>query len=131
MLIVVDAHSGVPVYRQVMDQIRFHIDTGRLAQGAALPSTRSLSAELKVNPMTLSKAYSLLEEEGYIERRPGLPSVVAKRSDDDRRGKQIEQLRRSLEPAVDLLTELDISGDEALGVFGAMLADAGSKGDSR
>ncbi len=131
MLIVVDAHSGIPVYRQVMDQIKFHIDTGKLPEGSEIPSTRSLSAELKVNPMTLSKAYSLLEEEGYIERRKGLPSVVAKRSDDDRRGQQIERLRGSLEPAVQLVAELDLGGDEALGVFGAMLADAGSKGESR
>jgi DNA-binding transcriptional MocR family regulator len=61
MLIVVDPHSGVPVYRQLMDQIRFHIASGLLKPGDELPSTRALSTELGVNPMTVSKAYSFLE----------------------------------------------------------------------
>ena len=76
MLIVVDPHSGVPVYRQVMDQIKFHIASGILRAGDELPSTRSLSAELGVNPMTISKAYSYLERDEVVERRPGRPLVV-------------------------------------------------------
>ena len=76
MLIVVDPHSGVPVYRQLMDQIKFHIASGILKPGDELPSTRSLSAELGVNPMTISKAYSFLEREDVVERRPGRPLVV-------------------------------------------------------
>ncbi len=54
MLIVVDPHSGVPVYRQLMDQIKFHVATGLLNPGEELPSTRALSAELGINPMTIS-----------------------------------------------------------------------------
>ena len=76
MLIVIDPSRGVPVFRQVMDQVRFHIASGLLQPGDELPATRSLSAELGVNPMTISKAYNLLERDGVLERRPGRPLVV-------------------------------------------------------
>ena len=76
MLLVVDRHNGVPAYRQIMDQIRFQIASGVLRPGDALASTRSLSAELGLNPMTVSKAYGYLEKEGVLERRPGLDADV-------------------------------------------------------
>ena len=96
MLIVVDPHSGVPVYRQLMDQIKFHIASGLLVPGEELPSTRALSSELGVNPMTISKAYSFLEREGVLERRPGRPLVVRAVESEQIRAQKIEQLRQSL-----------------------------------
>ena len=80
MLITIDVHSGVPAYRQLVDQIRLHVATGRLQPGAEIPSTRALSAELGLNPMTISRAYALLEDEGVLERRPGLSLVVRAQS---------------------------------------------------
>lgn len=59
--------SGVPIYRQLIDQARAQIATGRLSAGEFLPSVRQVSAELAVNPMTVSKAYSLLERDGVVE----------------------------------------------------------------
>src|SRR5580658_9073455 len=59
--------SGVPIYRQLLDQVRAQIATGRLAPGEFLPSVRQVAAELTVNPMTVSKAYSLLERDGVVE----------------------------------------------------------------
>ena len=64
MILVVDPHSGFPVYRQIVDQVRLQVSSGALAPGDELPSTRSLSTQLGVNPMTISKAYALLEGEG-------------------------------------------------------------------
>jgi len=57
----------VPIYRQIFDQVRAQIATGRLADGAFLPSVRQVAGELAVNPMTVSKAYSLLERDGVVE----------------------------------------------------------------
>ena len=76
MIVVVDPSSGVPVFRQLMDQIRLQIASGLLGPGDELPPTRAMSADLGVNPMTVSKAYNLLEREGVLERRPGRPLVV-------------------------------------------------------
>jgi GntR family transcriptional regulator len=121
MLIVVDPSSGVPVFRQLMDQIRFHIASGLLKPGEELPATRSLSAELGVNPMTVSKAYNLLEREGVLERRPGRPLVVAQIDPADLDLEKLDRLRASLADAVRAARQLGIRSDEATRVFRELL----------
>jgi GntR family transcriptional regulator len=63
--------SGVPIYRQIMDQVRALVAGGRLDDGDLLPSIRQLAADLDVNMMTVSKAYARLEVEGVLERVRG------------------------------------------------------------
>jgi len=123
MLIVVDLHSGVPVYRQLMDQVKFHIASGLLKPGDELPSTRALSAELGLNPMTISKAYSYLEREEVIERRPGKPHVVKAVSGDVSHWRRMEQLRESLSVSVTIARQLGIEDAQALRVFEELLAE--------
>ena len=122
MLIVVDPHSGIPVYRQVMDQVKLLIASGRLQPGAELPSTRSLSASLGVNPMTISKAYGLLERDRVLERRPGRRLVVRPLGEAERRDQRLERLRESLRPTARMVGQLGIDWEEALGLFGELLA---------
>ena len=69
--------SGTPIYRQLVDQTSQLVASGRLGVGDLLPSVRTVAAELGVNPMTVSKAYSLLEREGVVARRRGMGMVVA------------------------------------------------------
>ncbi len=71
--------SAVPIYRQLVDQVERLIAGGHLVPGAELPSVRSVAAEHAINPMTVSKAYSLLEAAGLLERRRGLGFQVAQR----------------------------------------------------
>jgi GntR family transcriptional regulator len=121
MLIVVDPSSGVPVFRQVMDQVRFHIASGLLKAGDELPPTRSLSAELGVNPMTVSKAYNLLERDGVLERRPGKPLVVRELAPEDIELEKLDQLRSHLASAVRAARQLNVKSGEAIKVFRQML----------
>ena len=121
MLIVVDPSSGVPVFRQVMDQVRFHIASGLLKAGDELPPTRSLSAELGVNPMTISKAYNLLERDGVLERRPGRPLVVKALAPEELELEKLEQLRSHLTGAVRAAQQLSLKPGEAIKVFRQML----------
>ncbi|HTV48508.1 MAG TPA: GntR family transcriptional regulator [Phycisphaerae bacterium] len=65
--ITVSTSSGAPLYRQIIDQVRARVAGGHLAAGEFLPSVRQLAEHLQINPMTVSKAYSLLEREGVIE----------------------------------------------------------------
>jgi GntR family transcriptional regulator len=123
MLIVVDPHSGVPVYRQIMDQVKFHIASGLLRPGDELPSTRSLSVELGVNPMTISKAYSFLEKENVVERRPGRPVAVKAVGEAEIRNRKLERLKRNLAPTVTMVRQLKIDREEALKAFREMLED--------
>ena len=78
MLLEIDHHSGVPIYRQVIEQIRQQIMAGQLSEGEQLMSVRELAAQLRVNPMTISKAYALLEVEGLVERRRGVGLFAAR-----------------------------------------------------
>lgn len=124
MLIVLDLYNGVPVYRQIVEQVRFQAAAGMLAPGEELPSTRALSQELGVNPMTVSKAYSLLETEGVVTRRPGLPLVVSARPPDAASQDRAQALRGLLEPAVTAVRQLGIEADEAAAIFCALLKDS-------
>lgn len=121
MLILVDPTSGIPAYRQLMDQIRFHVASGLLAPGQELPSTRVLSAELNINPMTISKAYSLLERDGVLERRPGLPLVVAFPSAEEAERRRRDHLQEALLPAVRVARQLRLSTAQAMAVFRELL----------
>ena len=132
MLIIDDPHSGVPVYRQVMDQVKFHIASGMLKPGDRLPSTRTLSAELGVNPMTVSKAYSFLEMEGVVERRPGKPLVVKEAREDALHERKLQQLSDSLQPSVTVVKQLGIEFEEAVQMFRNKLEEnTGSPSGSR
>jgi GntR family transcriptional regulator len=76
MIIEIDNHSGVPIYTQLIEQIKQYILSGNLAEGTQLENVRSLAARLRVNPMTISKAYNQLERDGIIERRRGIGMFV-------------------------------------------------------
>ena len=71
-----NAVSGTPIYRQIVDQTCQLIASGQLSPGEHLPSVRALASELGINPMTVSKAYSLLEHDGLVRRQRGLGMVV-------------------------------------------------------
>ncbi len=77
-LFILKPHSGVPIYRQLLDQIRRMAASGQLPPGTELPSIRELALQHAINPMTVSKVYTLLEAEGVLERNRGKPMTVAK-----------------------------------------------------
>ncbi|MFH1023725.1 MAG: GntR family transcriptional regulator [Planctomycetota bacterium] len=69
--IQIDPSSGIPVYRQIMDQVRYYTASGTLRPGSQLPSIRELSKALSINPTTVVKAYSELAHAGVIENKHG------------------------------------------------------------
>ena len=78
-MFILNPQSGTPIYRQLLEQARRLIASGKLAPGTPLPSVRELAVEHAVNPMTISKAYAMLETEGLLERNRGKPMTVAPR----------------------------------------------------
>jgi GntR family transcriptional regulator len=72
-----DASSGVPIYRQLGQQVRQDVLLGRLRPGDQLPTVKEVVDALAVNPNTVVKAYGELEHEGYIVRRQGVGTFVA------------------------------------------------------
>jgi len=69
--------SGVPIYLQLIQQVRRMVASGQLTPGTELPSVREVATEYTVNPTTISKAYSLLENEGLLQRNRGKPMTIA------------------------------------------------------
>ena len=93
--------SSEPIYRQMVEQLRRQILGGQIRAGDAMPSVRDVASQLGVNPMTVSKAYSLLESDGWLTRRRGMGMVVAERADAaDQAADRLELIRPSLERVV-------------------------------
>lgn len=119
--------STEPIYRQLVEQVRRLAAGGQLAPGDALPSVREVAQALAVNPMTVSKAYGLLETEGLLARRRGLGMLVAERpSARPGPGSAAERtalLRPTLERAAREARELELDPDTVLSVFTHILKE--------
>jgi GntR family transcriptional regulator len=77
MILRIDTTSSVPVYEQIVEQVKRAVATGAIKPGDALPSLRETARTLRINPLTVIKAYKLLEQERIIETRHGLGSCVS------------------------------------------------------
>jgi len=113
MLLEIDHHSGVPIYRQVIEQIRRQIMAGQLSEGEQLMSVRELAEQLRVNPMTISKAYALLEVEGLVERRRGVGLFAAKVRKDKKTQTKAKLLEQIMTKAAVLAVQFGISEEKA------------------
>lgn len=91
--------SAVPIYKQITDQVRLAVATGRLAVEHQLPSVRALAEDLVVNPNTVARAYADLSREGLLETRAGRGVFVARK----RRVFTREEGWRRIEPLLDSL----------------------------
>ena len=114
MLLEIDHHSGVPIYRQVIRQIRQQIMTNGLKENDQLETVRDLAARLKVNPMTISKAYSFLEAEGLVERKRGIGLFVAKVKKGQRDQIRAKLLNSIVNKAAITAIQLGVSEGEAI-----------------
>lgn len=90
-----DAHSGVPVYRQLIDQVQAAVATGSLSPGDQLPTVRQVAVDLAINPNTVSRAYREMEIRGILDTQQGTGTFVAERQTEpskDVRERQLGQL---------------------------------------
>ena len=117
-MFVLNPQSGIPIYRQLVEQITRLIAGGQLAAGTELPRARARELHT-VNPMTISKAYALLEGEGLLERQRGKPMRVAARR---RNQAPLTQRLQRLEPAAAELVlaagQLEIGKKELVALVG-------------
>ena len=126
-MIRIDTTDAAPIYRQVIDQVKMLVVTGQLKPGDQLESVSHLSARLKVNPMTVSKAFAALVAEGVAERRRGVGIFVAQidpeQADEDRR----QALSHGLSEAAALVVRMAVDPDEAVELFRQHICDFESK----
>lgn len=123
MIFIVDTNSSVPVYAQIVQQVKHAIVTGVLQPGDSLPSLRETSLKLKINPLTVSKAYKQLEYEGIIVTRHGTGSFVA----DSVQAAATDYANETIEKAVDQLLQdahqLNIDDDELIELVKKRISD--------
>lgn len=90
-----DPQSGVPAYRQIIDQVQGGLASGALAAGDQLPTVRQLAVDLAINPNTVLRAYRELEIRGVLDTQQGTGTFIADRKiiqDETERGRKLEQL---------------------------------------
>jgi GntR family transcriptional regulator len=90
-----DLHSGMPVYRQIMDQVRGGVASGALTPGDQLPTVRQLAVDLEINPNTVVRAYRELELGGMLETHQGTGTFISAQKlkhSDAHRERQLEQI---------------------------------------
>ena len=120
MIIEIDNYSGVPIYTQIIEQIKQYILSGNLPEGTQLENVRSLAARLLVNPMTISKAYNQLERDGFIERRRGIGMFVKPMEKEIKSDFKSQTTRKSFRKAAATAILMNYTEEEAVDLLRQM-----------
>ena len=115
--------SGVPIYRQIVDQVLAMVAGGTLRQGDLLPSVRQVAQGASVNPMTVSKAYSRLEAEGVVRRARGLGMEVLAPAQNGSLEARKQQFRETIEPALHRARQLGLDSKQIREVITSLIQD--------
>ena len=124
----IDPSSHVPIYLQIVGEIRAAIDAGVFRPGEMLPSLRVLAADLRVNPNTVQRAYDELEREGVVQSRRGVGLFVADRDMRSARGEAEKAVLTAFRQGVQLGQEAGLPPERLRAVFDQALDQALRKG---
>ncbi len=131
MLLRPNPSSGVPIYLQLMEQVKHSIETGALRPGEQLPGIRPLAEELVINPNTVAKAYRELEHEGVIELRHGAGAFVSANAQAKKVTDKFRAAQAIVAGAVEKLRARGVTDEEIRRLFEAELAGLSRTGDQR
>lgn len=106
--------GGVPIYEQIVSQVKAKIIAGELREGDALPSMRLLAKELRISVITTKRAYEELEREGFIVSMTGKGSFVAGRDLEFVREEQLRQIEEHMAAIAELAASCKLSFDELM-----------------
>ena len=119
--IIVSKSSMIPIYEQIVDQIKALIRDGKLKENDALPSVRTLSKELKISALTVKKAYDTLESEGFAITVHGKGTYIATTNKELLLEEQKKELETDLEQAIQKGRRYGISDDDIKELFELIL----------
>ncbi len=123
MKIIINSSSMVPIYEQIMDQIKAKIIAGDLKENDALPSVRTLAKELKISALTVKKAYDNLEQEGYTVTVHGKGSYVAAANKERMKEEQRREVEEDLDNAVQKGRRCGLTDEEIRELFELIMED--------
>ena len=122
MIFRITQSSGVPLYLQLMEQIKHAVATGALREGDQLPAIRKVAEELVMNPNTVVRAYRELEHEGVLELRHGSGAYIKEPAGN--RAALMQKAQAVVQAAVEKVTTMGLTEDELRRVFENELAQA-------
>jgi GntR family transcriptional regulator len=128
MLLRPNPASGVPIYLQLMEQVKHAVETGALRPGEQLPGIRPLAEELVINPNTVAKAYRELEHEGVIELRHGAGAFVSGNAGAKKLTDKLRAAQVIVAGAVEKLHARGVTDEEIRRLFEAELAGLNKAG---
>ena len=109
MTILIDNKSGLPIYEQIVSQLREQIFSGALGEDEALPSIRDLARDLRISVITTKRAYDELEKDGYIHTVAGKGCFVAEKNTELIREENLRQIEQHLRAVADLAAACNLS----------------------
>ena len=131
MLFRTNPSSGVPIYLQLMEQVKHAVETGAVRPGEQLPGIRPLAEELVINPNTVARAYRELEHEGVIELRHGAGAFVAATAGTKKATDRLRGAQATVAAAVERLRARGVTDEEIRRLFDAELAGVARAGGQR
>lgn len=123
MHIIINNSSMVPIYEQLMEQIKNDIIKGTLKEDEALPSVRALSSKLKISALTVKKAYDKLEEQGFVVVVHGKGTFVAATDRQMALEARVKAVEDDFIKAIDKAKSVGLSVDEIQEMIGLLLED--------
>jgi GntR family transcriptional regulator len=122
VVLTVDPRSGVPIYLQVIEQVKRSVAVGVLSAGEQLPTVKQLALDLTINPNTVAKAYRELERDGVIETAPGRGSFVKSNGQaDSTKAAAIDIARNALTSAVREAKSVGLSSEDVRSLASAAI----------
>jgi GntR family transcriptional regulator len=118
----INQSAGIPLYLQLMEQVKHAVETGALREGDQLPAIRKVAEELVMNPNTVVRAYRELEHEGVLELKHGSGAFIKESAGG--RARLIRRAQTVVQPAVERLLLLGLTEEELRRVFENELAQA-------
>ena len=123
MKLIISNVSGVPIYEQLKEQIKSSILSGELTEGEALPSLRTLAKELRISVLTVTRAYTELEQEGFVKNVQGRGCYVMGRGSELMREQLLRSVEDGLAAAIDAARVAGISRQELHQMLDILLED--------
>jgi len=117
MKIIIDNKSSIPIYEQIVNQIKEGIIEENIKSGEKLISIRSLAKDLGISIMTVKKSYDQLEKEGFIKSVQGKGSYVLEKNQNFVKEEKLKEIERYISKIIDISSQYEIKKEEILETF--------------
>ena len=125
MKIIISNTSGVPIYEQIKEQIKSSILSGEIEENQLLPSLRQLARELKISVLTTTRAYTELEQEGYVTNVQGKGCYVLGRGSELIREQLLRDIEENLSAAIKSARRAEVSDEDLVKMMKILMEDEG------